>query len=160
MLCTMSRRRRRGPRHNTRKAHNQAPSTGLVNGAVVHNGCPAATTGTSDSTSPGNLNGINPPCMVYGAINHGEDRKAALQKTLGNKGSTVSAVCDASAPGRVGSVVTTGGISMSGATSFDTVDVPCNSDQVSREHSLLAAAKKQRKWKKFAQMKRCATFVH
>lgn len=150
----MSRRRRRGLCHNTCKAHKWGPSPSLVNGAVVHNGCPAATTGPSDSTSLGNLNAYNLPCVVYGDINHDKDRKAALQRTLGNKASTVSAVCDASVRGRVGSVVLTGGISMSGATSFDTVDVTCNS------HQVLAAAKKQRKRKKLAQLKRYATFIH
>lgn len=154
--------RRRGTSRNTCKASNWAPSTGLVNGAVAYNGCPAATTGTTDSTSPGTLNDTNPPCMVNGDVNHGKkgkSRKAIPPRTTEKQGSTISAVSDASAAGRVSSAATPGGISVNGATSLDTVAMPCNSDQMSRKPSLYAAAKKQRRWNKFARKKRCASYL-
>lgn len=157
---------RRGMRRNTCKANSQVngqvPGSGLVNGAVVHNGFPAAASRTSESTPAGTLNGAKPQCMVNGYINHGykgKSRKAALPRTLRKQGSTISAVTDASAVARVSGAVIPGGISVNGATSLDAVALPCNSDQTAPESSLSAAAKKQRTRNKFRRKKRCATYL-
>ncbi|XP_044044940.1 uncharacterized protein LOC122872904 [Siniperca chuatsi] len=154
--------RRRGMSRNTCKANSQVsgqvPATGLVYCAIVHNGCPAAATRTSESTPAGTLNGTKPQCMVNGYINHGykgKSTKAAPQRTLRKQGSTISAVTDASADGRVHSAGIPGGISVNGATSLDTVALPCNSDQMAPEPSPSAAAKNQRRRRnKFRRKKR------
>lgn len=152
----------RGTRRYTCKANDQAPSTGWVNGTIVHNGYPATTTGSINVPSPSTLNKTNPPCMVNGNINHGKKGKswkATPPRTLGKQRSTSSAVSDASAADRVSTAVIPGGISVNGATSLGTVAMTSNSDQMSREPSLLAAAKKQRRWKRFARKKRCASYL-
>lgn len=153
---------RGGTRHNTCKANGQVPGTGLVNGAVVHNGCPADATRTSEKTPAGTLNDTKPQCMVDGYIyqsSKGSSTKAAPPRTIRRQGSTISAVTDASAAGRVRSSGTPGGISVNGDTGLDTVALPCNSDQMAPQPSLLAAAKIQRRRKKFRHKKRCATFL-
>ncbi|XP_045903383.1 uncharacterized protein LOC123969770 isoform X2 [Micropterus dolomieu] len=153
--------RRRGMSRRTCKANGQVsrqvPGTGLVNGAVVHNGCPAADTRTSENTPAGTLNGTKSQCMVNGYINHGykgKSWKRAPQRTFRKQGSTISVVGDASADGRVCSAGFPGGISVNCATSLDTVDLPRNSDQMAPEPSPSATAKKQRRRKIFRRKKR------
>ncbi|XP_038569665.1 uncharacterized protein LOC119899233 [Micropterus salmoides] len=153
--------RRRGMSRRTCKANGQVsgqvPGTGLVNGAVVRNGCPAADTRTSENTPAGTLNGTKSQCMVNGYINHGykgKSWKRAPQRTFRKQGSTISVVGDASADGRVCSAGFPGGISVNCATSLDTVDLPCNSDQMAPEPSPSATAKKQRRRKIFRRKKR------
>lgn len=147
--------RRGGTRHNTCKANGQVPGTRLVNGAVVHNGCPAAATRTSESSPAGTQNGTKPQCMVNGYINHGykgKNTKAAPSRTLRKNGSRISAVTDARSAGPPGDV------SVNGATtSLDIVASQCNSGQTAPQPSpSTAAAKKQRRcrWRK-----RCATYL-
>ncbi len=156
--------RRRGRRRNTCKANSKVnghvPCTGLVNGAVVHNGCPAAATRTNESTPAGTPNGAKPQCVVNGYFNHGhkgKSTKALLPRTLGKQRSTISAVADASAVGGVSRAGIPGGISVNGGTSLDAVASPCNSDQIAPESSPSAAARKQRTRNKFRHKKRCAT---
>lgn len=158
--------RRRGTRRSTCKAssqvNGQVPGTGLVNGAVVHSGWPAAATRTNESAPAGPPNGAKPQCMVNGYINHGykgKSMKAAPPRTLWKQGSTFSAVTDASAVGGVSGAGIPGGISMNGATSLDAIALPCNSDQIAPESSPSAAAKKQRTRNKFRRKKRCATYL-
>ncbi|XP_028449213.1 uncharacterized protein LOC114565382 isoform X2 [Perca flavescens] len=155
--------RRGGTRHNACKANGQVPGTGLVNGAVVHNGCPADATRTSERTPAGTLNGTKPQCMVDGYINQrykGRSTKAAPPRTIGRHGSTISAVTDASAAGRVHGAGTPGGISVYGDTGLDTVALPCKSDQMAPQPSLSAAAKIQRRRPKFRHKKRDTEVVH
>ncbi|XP_034713479.1 uncharacterized protein LOC117935414 isoform X1 [Etheostoma cragini] len=154
--------RRGRTRHNTYKANGQVPGTGMVNGAVVQNGCPADASGTSERNPAGTLNGAKPHCMVDGYINQrykGWSRGAAPPQTIRRRGSTISAVTDASAAGRVRSAGTPGGISENGATGLDTNTLPCNSDQMAPQRSKSAAAKIQRRRMKFRHKKRDTEFV-
>ncbi|XP_049901004.1 uncharacterized protein LOC126390651 [Epinephelus moara] len=149
--------RRGGTRHNTWKASSQVPSTGWVNGAIVHNGYPAAATGTSETTPAGTLNGTKPQCMVNGYINHGykgKSTRAAPPRTPRKQGSTISAVTDASAAGRGRSARTPGGISVEGPTSLDTVASPCNSDRTAPRPSRSTASRNPRRREKFRRKKR------
>lgn len=151
----------RGTCRYTCKANNQAASTGWVNGAVVHNGYPAATTRSITVRPPSTLNKTNPPCVVNRDINHskkGKSRKAMQPRTFWQQRSRSSAVSDASAADKVSSAVIPGGISVNGATGLDIVAVSSNSDQLSRESILLAASKKKRRVKKFARRKRWASY--
>lgn len=144
--------RRKETRRHTCNANSQVPDTGLINGAVVHNGCTAAASTTSEST----LNGAKPQCRVNGYINRWYKRtKAAPPWTLRKQGSPISAVSDASGAGRVRTADIPGDISVNGATSLDTVALPCNSDQMAPRPSLSAAAKTRRR-KKSRRKKRCA----
>lgn len=155
-------RSRRGTCCNTCKGTAQVPGAGLVNGAVVRNGCQAAATRTSESTPAGTLSGAKPQCMVNGYINHrhkGKSRKAPRPRTHRKQESTISAVTDALAAGRVSRAAIPGGISVNGATSLDTVALPCNSDQMAPEPSRSAAARKMWKCKKYGRKKRCATYL-
>ncbi|XP_074486553.1 uncharacterized protein LOC141764829 isoform X2 [Sebastes fasciatus] len=148
--------RRGWTHHSTCKANDQVPGTGLVNGAVAHNGWPAAATRTSESTPAGTPNGTKPQCMVNGYINHGykgKSTKAAPQRTRRKHGSTISDVTDASAAGGVRSAGTPGGVSVNGAASLDTVAPPCKSEQMAPRHNLSAAAKNKRR-EKFRRKKR------
>ncbi|XP_040000820.1 uncharacterized protein LOC120799652 [Xiphias gladius] len=158
--------RRRGVRHNTCKANglvnSQVPGRGLVNGVTAHNGCPATATRISESTPAGILNGTKPQCMVNGYFNHGYQgriAKAAPPRTRRKQGKIIPAVTDASAAGRVISRDISGGISVSGATSLDTVALPSISDQMAPEPSLSAAAKNQRRRRKSICKKRYSEFV-
>lgn len=155
--------RRRHTRRNTCRPsglmNGQVPDTGLVNGAVVHNGFPAAATRTSESMPAGTPNGTKPQCMVNGYINHGykgKNTKALPPRTLEKQRSTFSAVTDTSAAGRVGSRGTPGGILVNGAASLDTLP---SSDQMAPESRLSAAVKNQRWRRKFRHQKRCATYL-
>ena len=151
--------RRRGTRRSTCKANGLAPGTDLVNGAVVHNGYPAAATRTNETTPAGTLNGTKPQCTVNGYINHKyKSRNAPQPRTLRKHGSTIPAVSDASTAGWVNSADDPGGISVNGAASLDTVASHSYSDQMTSEPvSLSAPAKKRRRWKKFGRKKRCVT---
>lgn len=150
--------RRRGTRRSTCKANGLAPGADLVNGAVVHNGYPAAATRTNETTPAGTLNGTKPQCMVNGYINHKyKSRNASPPRTLRKHGSTIPAVSDASTAGRVNSADNSGGISVNGAASLDTVASHCYSDQMAPEPSLSAGAKNRRRWKKCGRKKRCVT---
>lgn len=123
---------------------------GLLNGAIHHNGCAAATAGTSDSNN-------KPGSMVNGDINHrrkARNRKTRPPKTVGKEGSSISVASDASAAGRVSSAVVPGGISLNGAPSSDSAASHFNSVLTSQEPSQRAAAKGQKRWKKSAQKKR------
>ncbi|XP_071359397.1 uncharacterized protein [Trachinotus anak] len=151
--------RRRGTRCSTCKANGlvngQVPGTGLVNGAAAHNGCPATATSISEKTPAGIPNGTKPQCMVNGYINHrykGKSTKTAPPRTLRKQGNTISAVTYPSAAGEVSSRDISRGIS--GATSLDTVALPNKSDQMAPESTLTAAAKNQRRGKKFRRKKR------
>ncbi|XP_040892634.1 uncharacterized protein LOC121180978 [Toxotes jaculatrix] len=153
--------RRRGAHHNSCKANSlvngQVPSTSVVNGPAAHSGCPATATRISEITPAGILNGTKPQCMVNGFINHGykgKSTKAAPPRTLRKQGNTTSAVTDASAAGRVSSRDISGGSSLRGASSLDTVSLPSNSDKKEPEPSLSAAAKKTKRWKRFRRKKR------
>ncbi|KAI3353304.1 hypothetical protein L3Q82_019844 [Scortum barcoo] len=157
--------RRRGPHRNICNANSQVngqvPGTGLVNGAAVHNGCPAAATKTRESTPAGTPNGAKPQCTVNGHINHGykgKSTKAAPPKTFRNQGRTISAVTDASAVGGVRGGQTPGGVLVKGATRLDAVAAPFNSDETALQSILSTAAKKQRARNKFRH-KRCATYL-
>ncbi|XP_030272614.1 uncharacterized protein LOC115581568 [Sparus aurata] len=150
--------RRRGTRRSTCKANGLAPGADLVNGAVVHNGYPAAATRTNETTPAGTLNGTKPQCMVNGYINHKyKSRNASPPRTLRKHGSTIPAVSDASTAGRVNSADNSGGISVNGAASLDTVASHCYSDQMAPEPSLSAGAKNRRRWKKCGRKKRPPT---
>ena len=148
--------RRGGTRHNTCKANGQVPGTRLVNGAVVHNGCPAAATRTSESSPAGTQNGTKPQCMVNGYMN----TKAAAPRTLRRNGGWISAVTEASAAGTVRSAGPPGDVSVNGAAGLDTVASQCNSGQTEPQPSpSTAAAKKQRRRRKCRWRKRCATYL-
>ncbi|GAA6232347.1 uncharacterized protein LOC108875811 isoform X1 [Lates japonicus] len=149
--------RRRGTYHSTCKTNGlvngQVPGTGLVNEAAAHNGRPAAATRISECAPAGTLNGTKPQGMVNGYINHGYKGKST-SRTLRKQGNKISAVSDASAAGRVSGGDISGGISVNGATSLDTVVVPGNSDQMARKPRLSAAVTNQRRRKKFRHKKR------
>ncbi|KAG8014880.1 hypothetical protein GBF38_003568 [Nibea albiflora] len=154
--------RRRGARGDTCKADSHVPGAALVNGAVVHNGCPAAATRIRGSAPAGSPNGTKAQCMVNGYINNGykgKSRKAPLPRTPRKQGSMISAVTDASAAARVSSAFP-GGISVNGPTSPGTTStaaaaaLPCNSDQMAPEPSPSAPAKNQRRWKRIRHEKR------
>ncbi|XP_059184363.1 uncharacterized protein LOC131963672 [Centropristis striata] len=143
-----SENRRRGTRHNTCKANGQVPGTGLVNGAVVHNGWAGADTRTSGNTTAGTFNDTKPKFVVNGYINHGfksKSVKSVPPRTVGKHGSTISAVADASAAGRDRSVRTPAGSSVNGAISLDTAASLCNSDQMSSQPSLSTKENNQRR---------------
>uniref|UniRef100_A0A0F8CEK4 Uncharacterized protein n=1 Tax=Larimichthys crocea TaxID=215358 RepID=A0A0F8CEK4_LARCR len=150
--------RRRRARGDTCDANGHVPGAALVNGAVVHNGCPAAATRIGASAPAGAPTGTEAQCMVNGYINSGykgRSKKAPPPpppRTLRKQGSRISAVTDASAAGS--STAFPGGISVNGPTSPDTTTTtaaaagPCNSDQTAPEPSPSAPARNQRRWKR------------
>lgn len=154
--------RRRGTYHSTCKTNGlvngQVPGTGLVNEAAAHNGRPAAATRISECAPAGTLNGTKPQCLVNGYINHGYKGKST-SRTLRKQGNKISAVSDSSAAGRVSGGDISGGISVNGATSLDTVFVPGNPDQMPRKPCLSAAVTTQRRRKKFRHKKRWETYL-
>lgn len=151
------RRRARGD------ANGHVPGAALVNGAVVHNGCPAAATRIGASAPAGAPTGTEAQCMVNGYINSGYKgrSKKALPppRTLRKQGGRIT---DASAAGS--STAFPGGISVNGPTSPDTTTTttaaawPCNSDQTAPEPSPSAPARNQRRWKRIRH-KRCACYL-
>ncbi|CAK6953436.1 uncharacterized protein LOC122979752 [Scomber scombrus] len=155
--------RGRETRRNTCRANGlmngHVPGTGLVNGAAVHNGFPAAANGSSESMPAGTHTSAKPQCMVNGYINHvdkGKRTKAPSPKTFWKQRSTTAAVAHTSAADRVCSGGTSGGILVNWATSLDTLPSP---DQMASEPSLSAAAKNQQKRRKFRHKKRRAPYL-
>lgn len=155
--------RGRETRRNTCRANGlmngHVPGTGLVNGAAVHNGFPAAATRSSESTPAGTHNSAKAQCMVNGYINHvdkGKRTKAPPPRTFWKQRHTTAAAAHTSAAGRVCSGGTSGGILVNGATSLDTLPSP---DQMALGPSLSAAAKNQQKKRKFRHKKRCASYL-
>ncbi|XP_056264825.1 uncharacterized protein LOC130189859 [Pseudoliparis swirei] len=83
--------RRGGTRHSSRRDNYRVPFTGLVNGAVTHNGWPAAAT---ESEPAGTGNGAERPCVVNGDVDHwykAKSAKAAPPSTHGKQGGIASA---------------------------------------------------------------------
>lgn len=117
---------RRRIHHLTCKSSHHGPSARWLNG-VIHSGCQAATTGTSDGTCPHSSVPISLPRLVDGM---------------------------ASAADRVSSAEVTGGVTANGATSSDSVMESCNTNQSCPEPSLAVGAKKRRRRKKFPPKKR------
>ncbi|XP_029302292.1 uncharacterized protein LOC115017576 isoform X3 [Cottoperca gobio] len=152
--------RRGGTHHNTCKAKDQFPRKGLVNGAVAHNGCQAASTTTSESTPAGTLNGTKPQCMVNGYINHGYKGKSTTAARPRTHGSTISAATDAPAAGRVHSASIPGGIPVNGTTRLDSAASLCNSKQMAPQPNLSATAKSQRRREKCRRRKRNPEVVY
>nr|XP_020452604.1 uncharacterized protein LOC109958379 isoform X3 [Monopterus albus] len=148
--------RRRGTRHSTCRANDQVngwvPGTDLVNGAVVRNGCRAAESTKSNSVPAGTLNGTRQQWGVNGYINY--RYKAKSTNAAQKQGGGISSVTNASAAGRVNNRGIPGGVSVSGATSLDTVAFTCYSDRRTPELSPSAAKKNQRRRKKFRHHKR------
>ncbi|XP_042341120.1 uncharacterized protein LOC121942088 isoform X2 [Plectropomus leopardus] len=143
--------------HIACEASSKVPDTDMVNGAIVHNGCPAAATRTSESIPAGTLNGTKPKHMVNGYVNHwykGKSTKATPPRIPRKCGSTISALNDASAAGRGRSARPHGGIAINGATGPDTVSSPCNSDRMAPQPSRSAASRKPRRRKQFTLKKR------
>lgn len=109
--------------HHTCKSSHHGPRARWLNG-VIHSGCQAATTGTSDGTCPHSSVTISLPRLVNGM---------------------------ALAADRVTSAAVTGGVTANGS---DSVTESCNTNQSCPEPSLAVAAKKQRRRKKFPSKKR------
>ncbi|XP_023134258.2 uncharacterized protein LOC111574079 [Amphiprion ocellaris] len=152
---------RRRARHNTCKANDvvssQVPSMGLVNGPVVYKYCSAAASRTCQSTPAGTLCDSKPPRTVNGYINHGyrgNITTAVPPKTLRKQGGMISAISDASAPGRLSRTSDPGSITVSGATKQDSVDLPHNFNQVVPDPSLPASGKNQRRRRYYRHKKR------
>ncbi|KAL3066893.1 hypothetical protein OYC64_016771 [Pagothenia borchgrevinki] len=154
---TKYKRRRRGEtRHYPCKVGDQVPVTGLVNGAVTLNGCPAASTRASKSTLVCTRDDIKPQCMVNGYIDHGDKgqrTKGTPRGTLGKHESTISAAPDASAAVRVCSARPPGGPSVNGTPSLDSVAPLCNSQQMAPQPNPSSTAKNWRR-RKFRLKKR------
>lgn len=132
----------------------------LVIGAIH---CPAGTTRTSENTQASTASVTRPQLMVNGYVylNHwykGNNTKPVPAKTCREHGRKVSALSDASAPGRVGHGNTPGGVLLNAASSRDIVVSPI-SDQMTPKSGLSAAEKNKRFWKKFRNKKRCVTFL-
>lgn len=151
--------RRRETRRNTCRAsglmNGHVPGTSLVNGAVIHNGFPAAAPRSSESMPAGTHSSAKPQCMVNGYINHvdkGKRTKAPPPRTFRKQRSTTAAVTHTSAAGEVCSGGTSGGILVNEATSLDTKPSP--DQKTSADISLSAAAKNKKRWRKFRQKKR------
>ncbi|XP_010772403.1 uncharacterized protein [Notothenia coriiceps] len=149
-------RRRGETRHYPFKVGDEVPVTGLVNGAVTLNGCPAASTRESKSTPVCTRDDVKPQCMVNGYIDHGDKgqrTKGTPRGTLGKHESTISAAPDASAAVRVRSARPSGGPSVNGTPSLDSVAPLCNSQQMAPQPNPSSTAKKRR-WRKFREKKR------
>ncbi|XP_013128450.1 uncharacterized protein LOC100692714 [Oreochromis niloticus] len=92
--------KRRGTYHNSRKTNDLINNIGLVNGAVVYNGCSASASRISRSTPAGTQHGPKPTYRINGYINHGykgKSTKAAPPGTIKKQGCKISALCDSPA---------------------------------------------------------------
>ncbi|XP_030595754.1 uncharacterized protein LOC115787282 [Archocentrus centrarchus] len=138
--------KRRETHHNSCKTNDLVKNTGLVNGAVVYNGCSASANRTSGRIPAGTLYGPKPAYRINGYINHGyrgKSKKAAPSGTLKKQGSKNSVLNDASAADGVSGEDVPSGKSAKASAQ------PSNIQQVVPDPSLSASGKKQRRRRRF-----------
>lgn len=147
---------RRGTYHNSRKTNDLINNTGLVNGAVVYNGCSASASRISRSTPAGTQHGPKPTYRINDYFNYGykgKSTKAAPSGTLKKQGCKIPALCDAPASDGNGSEDLLSG------NSAKVSAPPSNIDQKVPDPSLSVSGKKKR-WRRSRHKKRCITYLN
>ncbi|XP_068448261.1 uncharacterized protein [Clinocottus analis] len=129
--------RRGGTRHGTCRADHRVPFTGLLNGAVPHNGWPAAAT---ENKLAGTVNGAKSTCVVNGVGNHWYKGKSTTPPmTLWKKGSGALA-------GGVRSAGNARGIWAKGGAGQHPAASPCNPEQTAPQ--LIQSATTKHQWRR------------
>ncbi|XP_005749007.1 uncharacterized protein LOC102199898 [Pundamilia nyererei] len=147
---------RRGTYHSSRKTNDLINNTGLVNGAVVYNGCSASASRISRSTPAGTQHGPKPTYRINDYFNYGykgKSTKAAPSGTLKKQGCKIPALCDAPASDGNGSEDLLSG------NSAKVSAPPSNIDQKVPDPSLSASGKKKR-WRRSRHKKRDKEVVY